>query len=124
MYGYSDSSRQVEIVTLRVKAVVATRKPQRVPASRVKADAGPARIAAHRIFEQGRWRRAALYDRALLRPGDRLTGPVLIVELSATTYLPTGWSATVDGFSNLVLTTSKPRTTKQSKSKTSPGGPA
>jgi len=124
MYGYSDPLRQVEIVTLRVKAVAATRKAKQVPASRVKADAGRAVIAAHRIFEQGRWRRAALYDRALLRPGDRLTGPVLIVELSATTYLPTGWSATVDGFSNLVLTTSKPRTTKQSKSKTSPGGPA
>jgi N-methylhydantoinase A/oxoprolinase/acetone carboxylase beta subunit len=58
----------------------------------------------HQIFEEGRWRRGALYDRARLRPGDRIAGPGVIVELSATTYLPIGWTALVDGFDNLVLT--------------------
>jgi N-methylhydantoinase A/oxoprolinase/acetone carboxylase beta subunit len=57
----------------------------------------------HRIFEDGGWRRGALYDRDGLRPGDHLTGPAVIVELSATTYLPSGWMAEVDGFSNLRL---------------------
>jgi N-methylhydantoinase A len=115
MYGYSDLGRQVEIVTLRIKAVASTRKPNQVAAARSRPIAGRGRIAAHRIFAQGRWQRASLYDRDLLRPGDRFTGPALIVELSATTYLPTGWTAAVDGFSNLVLT-SKLRTALRSKS--------
>lgn len=58
----------------------------------------------YRVFEEGRRRRASLYDRALLRPGNRIAGPAVITELSATTYLPTGWTATVDALSNLVLT--------------------
>lgn len=61
----------------------------------------------HRIFEDGRWRNGALYDRARLQPGNRIAGPAVITELSATTYLPTGWTATADAFHNLILT---PRT--------------
>jgi N-methylhydantoinase A len=102
-YGYSDPSRAVEIVTLRVQAFAKTRKPRQVPRNPVRGNASQAQIAKHRIFEQGRWRPAALYDRLLLRPGDRIRGPAVIVELSATTYLPGSWIATVDGFSNLVL---------------------
>ena len=69
-------------------------------------------ISAHRIFEEGRWRNAALYDRALLRPGDRIAGPAVIVELSATTYL----AHRLDrlgrrAFSNLVLTANFRRST-------------
>ena len=35
-------------------------------------DGGQARLGPHPIFEEGRWRRGALYDRARLRPGDRI----------------------------------------------------
>ena len=103
-YGYADLTRAVEIVTLRVQAIARTRKPDSKPRPMRNGNAQQARIASHRVFEQGRGRRSALYDRSLLHPGDRITGPAVIVELSATTYLPTGWSATVDGFGNLSLT--------------------
>ena len=102
-YGYADPGRQVEVVTLRVQAVARTPKPQQRPMPLRRGDGGQARIAAHPMFEDGRWKRGALYDRVLLRAGDRMAGPAVVVELSATTYLPTGWAATVDGFSNLVL---------------------
>jgi len=65
---------------------------------------GNARIGTHRVFEDGKWRQAALYDRALLRPGDRVAGPAVIVELSATTYVARRWNAAMDGLGNLVLT--------------------
>jgi N-methylhydantoinase A len=103
-YGYADPARAVEIVTLRVQAIARLRKPRLTRATLRKADARQAQISAHRIFEDGRWRSAALYDRALLSPGNRITGPAVITELSATTYLPTGWRASVDALSNLVLT--------------------
>jgi N-methylhydantoinase A len=102
-YGYADSSRDVEIVTLRVQAIARTPHPRHFHARATGSDARHAFLASHRIFEDGRWRRGALYDRALLRPGNRIAGPAIIVELSATAYLPTGWEALVDGFSNLVL---------------------
>jgi N-methylhydantoinase A len=102
-YGYADRERQVEIVTLRVQAVARTRKHRQQAAALKRGDGAKARVDMHRIFEDGAWRRGALYDRGLLRPGDRFAGPAVIVELSATTYLPSGWTAMVDGFSNLVL---------------------
>lgn len=102
-YGYSDPTRTVEIVTLRVRAIARTRTPNPSRLPIVRSNGQHARIASHRIFECGSWRRAALYDRSLLHPGDRISGPAIVVELSATTYLPTEWSATVDSFGNLVL---------------------
>jgi N-methylhydantoinase A len=107
-YGYADKERTVEIVTLRILALARTRKPRQVAATLRRGDGGRARISMHRIFQDGRWRPGILYDRARLRPGDRFTGPAVIVELSATTYLPGGWMAEVDRFSNLRLSQPKP----------------
>ena len=103
-YGYADPARTVEIVTLRVQAVVRSEHP-RVKAKRERqGDGARARLASHRVFDGGRWRAASLYERSHLVSGDRIAGPAVIAELSSTTYLPPGWSATVDGFDNLVLT--------------------
>ena len=103
-YGYADAARPVEIVTLRVQAIARSRKPRIARAALVRPDARHAQISSHRIFEEGRWHNAALYDRVLLHPGNRIIGPAVITELSATTYLPTGWTAKVDALSNLILT--------------------
>jgi len=108
-YGYADPSRAVEIVTLRVQAIARTPHPRHLRARSVRSDASQSLLARHRIFEEGRWRRGALYDRSLLRFGNRIAGPAVITELSATTYLPTGWQATVDCFSNLLLTPTRNR---------------
>ena len=115
-YGYADSARPVEIVTLRVQAIARSHNPgapsiaqlhRAMGGKPTKTDSGHALLSSSRIFEEGRWRRASLYDRALLQPGNRIIGPAVIAELSATTYLPTSWTATVDALSNLILT-SKP----------------
>jgi N-methylhydantoinase A len=103
-YGYADPARAVEIVTLRIQALARSPRPRLKRASAARSDAGHALLSSHRIFENGRWRTASLYDRARLRRGNRIPGPAVIAELSATTYLPTGWIASVDALSNLVLT--------------------
>jgi len=103
LHGYADPGRQVEVVTLRVLAVARTSKPRHARAKLTRGDGREAYLGPQRIFENGKWNRGTLYDRALLRPGDRLAGPAVIVELSATTYLPSRWSASVDALDNLVL---------------------
>jgi N-methylhydantoinase A len=103
-YGYADEKRPVEIVTLRVQAVARMRRARQSATKLRRGDAAHSRIGSHRIFEDGAWRSGTLYDRALLRPGDRFAGPAVVAELTATTYLPRRWTASVDGFSNLVLT--------------------
>lgn len=111
-YGYSDRARSVEVVTARVQAVARTSRPRHLPAKLRKGDGRKAQIGPYPMFEAGRWRRGTLYDRALLCPGDRIAGPAVIAELSATTYLPVGWTAAVDAFENLILA---PAQTPQAK---------
>lgn len=111
-YGYADAARSVEIVTLRVQAIARSpRQPgapsiarlHRAMGGNKATDSRRALLSPHLIFENGRWRKAALYDRHRLEPGNRITGPAVITELSATTYLPAGWVASVDPQSNLIL---------------------
>jgi len=103
-YGYADPQHSVEIVTLRVGAVVRSERQRVRKAIIRRGDGARARIGPHRVFDAGRWRSSALYDRSRLHAGDRIHGPAVITELSATTYLPPHWSAFVDGFANLLLT--------------------
>jgi len=54
------------------------------------------------IFD-GRAVRAPLYQRELLRAGDRFSGPAIIAEYSATTVLPPACRARVDARENIVI---------------------
>jgi N-methylhydantoinase A len=108
-YGYADRARGVEIVTLRVQAVVQTARPRVVRQRLAPGDARGARIEGHRIFENRGWRGGAAYERLRMKAGTRVAGPAVIVELSATTYVAMGWAAMADGFGNLILTPSAAR---------------
>ena len=56
-----------------------------------------------RSLPEGEWRTGNLYDRPLLRAGDCFDGAAVIVEYSATTFLPPGARARVDQWLNLVI---------------------
>jgi N-methylhydantoinase A len=108
-FGYADRARRVEVVTLRVLAAVTTRRPRVRRQIPVSGDGHGAWIGRHRVFEKDRWRPAALYERTRMKAGARLSGPAVIVELSATTYVAMGWTAAVDAFGNLVLSRTRAR---------------
>jgi N-methylhydantoinase A len=76
---------------------------------------GPPAPAPNRIIEPKRTRsilcdvtgetvKAGLIHRGELKPGDRLSGPVLIVEPQTTTLVSRDFLAAVDGDGNLLLT--------------------
>ncbi|MGH7475153.1 MAG: hydantoinase/oxoprolinase family protein [Longimicrobiales bacterium] len=93
-YGYSLPQESVEAVTLRV---VATSPPADVALPELRrADSEPSPADAPcDVAHAGAWISAARFDRATLLAGHRLTGPAIVTEYSATTWLPPGWLAEV-----------------------------
>ncbi|HLY37508.1 MAG TPA: hydantoinase/oxoprolinase family protein, partial [Candidatus Binatia bacterium] len=100
LYGHADPARVVEVVTLRLRV-----RGGAVPLPREGRRRRPERRTARIrrvIFADGAWR-AQLVDRDALSPEDRLRGPAVVCEYSATTLVPPGWDLTVDRLGGLVL---------------------
>lgn len=103
-YGYADAKRAVEIVNVRARMSGATAKPS-LPRSRSgSSDAGTAIIDSRRAFFSGKPVVTPVYDRARLRCGHRFAGPAIVMEYSATTLLPAGWSVRIDSYESLIVT--------------------
>jgi 5-oxoprolinase (ATP-hydrolysing) len=60
-------------------------------------------IRVNRVYADGAYRDAAVYDRDDLRPHDRLIGPAVIRERNATTVVEPGWRATLTERNHIVL---------------------
>ena len=101
-YGYADSARPTEIVSLRVRATGITEKPRlkRQPSRRVPR-AAPASLG--RVYLTERATRAPIYSRETLGAGTRLAGPAIITEYSSTTLIPPRHRLQVDSWLNLVI---------------------
>ena len=102
-YGYCDRSRSCEVVNVRARCTGATPKfnlPRLKPGgpSPASALAGRSPVLFH-----ARRMRTAIYDRDRLRAGNRIHGPAIVTEYSATTLVPPGWSGRVDRIGNLIL---------------------
>lgn len=100
LFGHGEAERRLEVVTSRVRA-----RGPRVPPPR---DVVPRR-AVVRAFDvepvvfAGRSARTAFFRREGLGVGARLRGPAIVCEYSATTVIPPGWKACVDGQGALLL---------------------
>jgi N-methylhydantoinase A len=103
-YGYSDNKRDIEVVNVRVRMVSGA---EEIPVQRREPKAGDGRAALlkrKQIFHEGERVDASVYDRERLYPGDSFPGPAIVVEYSATSFIPPGSVVSVDPFSNLVVT--------------------
>jgi N-methylhydantoinase A/oxoprolinase/acetone carboxylase beta subunit len=105
IHGHSAKDRPVEIVSYRLRLRVAVPKFEpREEASSSPGSAGEARKGERDVWFDGeRAVLSALYERDKLDPGAVLTGPTIVEQFDATTAIPPGWRATVDGFRNLVM---------------------
>lgn len=103
-YGYSDRTREVQLVTLRLRATVEAAaeapKPQRVEFT----PPAPRPIDERTVTFAGVGMTAALYQREDLERGSRFPGPAIVVEYSSTTVVPPDWCGRIDEFGNLILT--------------------
>ena len=100
-FGFKREDALVEAVTLRVTARAPVTRP-RLPKIE-QAKSAPAAERAIRVYIDGEWHRVPLHRRALLHAGQRLEGPAVIAEYSATTWLPPAWCAEVAPYGDLLL---------------------
>ena len=101
-FGYADRSQAVEIVNLRLKLELPVEKPSLPGESMGDADPSEAWMGQARVIFRDGPKTTPMYQRDRLRPGNRLTGPALLLQLDATIVLSPGWAGTVDTFGNLV----------------------
>ena len=123
-YGYIHPNREVELVTLRLRAVVKTPQPgiTAVPAGGTPHLGKIAHVRTGTLARPGRatlgsfstpevlvlFNRKKLktktYSRDNLQPGKKYSGPAIITEYSATTVIPPGKRFHLDRASNLIIT--------------------
>jgi N-methylhydantoinase A len=102
-YGYSYPAREIELVTLRLRAVL---KSPHAGAHKDSAElATRGGLAAERtlIFFEGKKIAASIYDRDALRPGQKYFGPAVVTEYSATTFVPPRTKFWRDRVGNLLI---------------------
>lgn len=109
LYSYRHDRRPVEIVNLRVKAVAVTPKiPLVREPGRMTLDP-KARIRKQPIFYGRAAAEGMVIDRSRLAPNNVVRGPALVIDPESTTFLPPGYAARVDGYSNLIIRKAGPR---------------
>jgi N-methylhydantoinase A len=103
-YGYANRSLPVEFVNLRVRGFIKLPLPP-LPESRLKS-AEPsleALVQEKHVTIDGKTTPVKFYLRDKLEAGNHLSGPAIILEYSATTFVPPTFSAHVDGWHNLII---------------------
>jgi N-methylhydantoinase A len=101
-YGYADSSRPIEVVSLRVRAAGITKKPGITRESRMRAQQAKASKVAP-VYLSNRATKVPVYVREQLRAGMKFNGPAIVTEYSSTTLITASFRANVDPWLNLIV---------------------
>lgn len=103
-YGYTQARREIEIVTLRLRALVKSGESklnlQSEPAAAGNSRRGPASAPA---IIDGKRILAKIYPRNALKLRKRYSGPAIITEYSATTLVPARKAFQIDAAGNLIV---------------------
>ena len=117
-YGYAHPSRAIELVTLRLRAVVKS-QPQKANLAHVnkmllvgtsalghpsRAKLGSPLPPKALVLFDGKKLWTAIHSRDTLEPGRKYSGPAMVTEYSATTVIPPGNRFHVDLAANLIVT--------------------
>jgi N-methylhydantoinase A len=102
VYGYARAQQAVEFVNFRAVHSYPLPRPVVTPAARATGTLDDARIDERRAYFGG-YVPTAIYERARLPLGARLTGPAIVEQNDTTTVIPPGVTARVDDAGNLRL---------------------
>jgi N-methylhydantoinase A len=99
-YGYSYPAREIELVTLRLRAIMKSPQSSLGAGQDERGSLGLERTS---VFFEGKRITAATYDRDSLRPGKKHLGPAVVTEYSATAVVPPGKRFWLDRTGNLFV---------------------
>jgi N-methylhydantoinase A len=106
-YGYFDRARACEVVNIRARFTGRTPKPALPNLKPGGPSAVPALVSKAQVRFHGHRKLTSIYDRSRLRAGNRIPGPAIVTEYSATSLIPPEWSGRVDRNGNLLLEPSR-----------------
>jgi 5-oxoprolinase (ATP-hydrolysing) len=101
-FGFVDRTKELVVEAVSVEAVGggASFREQTTKIRRSKL-AAPARRT--RFFSGGKWQRAGVYLREKLAPGQKVTGPAIVIEPHQTVVIEPGWQAGLTAKNHLLL---------------------
>jgi N-methylhydantoinase A len=103
-FGYHYPDREVELVTLRLRASM---KSPRVPSAAISKRADVVQVQSRKVWFEGKAVLAKIHEREQLATGRRLRGAAVIAEYSATTFVPARNSFYIDRAGNLIVEVAK-----------------
>src|SRR5690606_7636856 len=99
-FVYDDKPMVIEAIDVS-GADTSGKLPQEVERRPVDEEPAPSQI--RRVYCEGAWREAPIYLRENLRPGNRMAGPVLIIEPNQTIVVEPGWQAEITPRDHVLL---------------------
>jgi N-methylhydantoinase A len=102
-YGYAHPAREVELVTLRLRAVAKSATRWRKMDHAGMAKLGPASLSKATVLFEGKKVATTIYSRESLDTGKKYSGPAIVAEYSATTVIPPRAHFHLDRAGNLVI---------------------
>jgi N-methylhydantoinase A len=109
-YGHGSPDHEVELVTVRLRARVAS--PEKLENMKIEAAAGKLQASVAPVWFGGKRVKTKIWPREQLKAGRRYTGPAIITEYSATTVLPPEMEFYVDKAGNVIIEVGKPAVKK------------
>lgn len=103
LYSYRHPNAEIEIVTLRVKAVGRTEKIKIKKEKPTPGASADARIKKQKVIYEGKPLNADVYERDRLGTGNKISGPALVIDKESTTFMPPSCSALVDEYLNIII---------------------
>jgi len=101
LYGYRNETRELELVTLRLRAI--GRGPRPDPAHGLCSAGAVRPVSVESLVIAGQVCSCPVYVRSELPCDAAFSGPALVVEETATHLIGIGWQAQVDERANLLL---------------------
>jgi N-methylhydantoinase A len=105
-YGYGYPNREIELVTLRLRATM-TQPGTGKAGARAASGYKPLRPEQASVVLNGKKTRTLIHARESLIPGKKLAGPAIVTEYSATTIIPARKRFWLDHQGNLIIQTKR-----------------
>ncbi len=102
LYGFR-LDQPVELVNLRAVGSGQVEKVQLPRFDLEGPDASAAIFEQHRVYFDGGFLNANIYDRKLLRAGHRMVGPAVVTQADSTTVIHPGHVGVVDSYLNILI---------------------